>query len=225
MKSHQYPYYEPTSDREGIQCDELISELKNRNSKQRINKIGEVYMLVFLYMILFSFGVICSNTLEASMMRQLTILVFALILLGLCNISTDYNVKLITSSALASLMGYSAGPLINLANIIDPLIVPYASLITSGIFLSFSLVSIIVKSEHILVIGGFLSACLTSLCIVSILMLICPISVVGNEIMYLSFTGFSVIIFSGYIAYDTAYMIKRIEENDNDPFYQAINLF
>jgi FtsH-binding integral membrane protein len=58
-----------------------------------------------------------------------------------------------------------------------------------------------------------------------ILMFIAPIQIAGNEMFHLIFAGFTTLVFSGFIAYDTTVMIDRIKDGEHDPFFHAINIF
>lgn len=218
MQNEQYSKCKTSSDDE-------YGYNRSKNHRSNVDSLSEIYLLIFGYIVAFSFGIMCTNSHTAHPTKQPAILAIPLCLLRIYTYSMKYLVKLTSSTCLAYLLGYYAGLAINIANYTDPSIVVYASLITAAVFLGFSLIACVTKSEHILIFGGFMAACLMALCMTSTLMMIFPISIAGYEMLYLGCCVSGVIIFSGCVAYDTVVMIERIKEGDVDPFHHAMNLF
>ena len=119
------------------------------------------------------------------------------------------------------LEGLSIGPLINLALHIDPSIILTALTASLGIFISFSLAALYSDKRQSMYLGGILSSGLMVLFFLSILQLFGLSSVaLFNVQLYLG-----LVIFMGYVIYDTQIIVIRLERGEKDYMIHALNLF
>ena len=117
------------------------------------------------------------------------------------------------------IQGVIIGPIVNEAIDIDPMIVRAALLLTLCVFTSFSIVAMLTKSKKYLYLGSMLN----SFCIFLLFMRIFPTSF-GYE---LSLYG-GLIMFVGYVFYDTQVIIARVERfglDSTDFVSDAITLY
>ena len=115
--------------------------------------------------------------------------------------------------------GIIIGPMINEAIDVDPNIVRYAFILTLCVFLSFSMAAMITKNKKYLYLGSMLN----SFCLFLLFMNIFPTSF-GYQ---LSLYG-GLIMFIGYVFYDTQVIIKRVEKyglENTDFVSDAITLY
>lgn len=118
------------------------------------------------------------------------------------------------------LQGLAIGPLISMAAMVDYTIIITALLCTMAIFSSFSLAAIISPRRSYLYLGGFLGAAM---------MMMCMMSLIGMFIPTMRFYAFhlygGLIIFSGYVIYDTQIIIERAAQGSRDFAGHALTLF
>ena len=100
------------------------------------------------------------------------------------------------------LQGIVIGPLVNQAIDVDPFIVRAALALTVCVFVSFSMIAMMTKNKTYLYLGSLLN----SFCLFLLFMRIFPTSF-GYE---LSLYG-GLVMFIGYVFYDTQQIIKRVE--------------
>eukprot|EP01084_Bolivina_argentea_P268845 456773_1 len=115
--------------------------------------------------------------------------------------------------------GIIIGPLVNEAIDIDPQIVRAAFILTLCVFVSFSLMAMMTKNKKYLYLGSMLN----SFCLFLLFMNIFPTSF-GYQ---LSLYG-GLIMFIGYVFYDTQQIIKRVEKyglENTDYVSDAITLY
>merc|ERR1719334_2933978 len=117
------------------------------------------------------------------------------------------------------LQGIIIGPLVNEAIDMDPFIVRAALVLTLCVFASFSMIAMMTKDKKCLYLGSMLN----SFCLFLLFMRIFPTSF-GYE---LSLYG-GLIMFIGYVFYDTQQIIKRVERfglQNTDFVSDAITLY
>ena len=116
--------------------------------------------------------------------------------------------------------GLAIGPLIQLAVMIDYTIVITALLCTTTIFVSFSLAALVAQRRSYLYLGGFLGAAM---------MMMFMMSLIGMFVPAMRFYAFhlygGLIIFSGYVIYDTQVIIERAAQGSRDFAGHALTLF
>ena len=117
------------------------------------------------------------------------------------------------------LQGIVIGPLVNEAIDIDPVIVRAAFVLTLCVFASFSIIAMLTKKKKYLYLGSMLN----SFCMFLLFMRIFP-TAYGYE---LSLYG-GLIMFIGYVFYDTQQIIARVERfglDQTDYISDAITLY
>ena len=117
------------------------------------------------------------------------------------------------------LQGIVIGPLVNEAIDIDPIIVRAAFVLTLCVFASFSIIAMLTKKKKYLYLGSMLN----SFCMFLLFMRIFP-TAYGYE---LSLYG-GLIMFIGYVFYDTQQIIARVERfglDQTDYISDAITLY
>uniref|UniRef100_A0ACD5TC11 Uncharacterized protein n=1 Tax=Avena sativa TaxID=4498 RepID=A0ACD5TC11_AVESA len=126
---------------------------------------------------------------------------------------------LLTAAAL--LEGASVGPLIELTIEFDPSILVTAFVGTAIAFGCFSCAAIIAKRREYMYLGGLLSSGLSIL-----LWLQLATSIFGHSINSFMFeVYFGLLIFLGYMVYDTQEIIERAHHGDMDYIKHALTLF
>eukprot|EP01112_Ceratiomyxa_fruticulosa_P011987 TRINITY_DN3301_c0_g2_i1.p1 TRINITY_DN3301_c0_g2~~TRINITY_DN3301_c0_g2_i1.p1 ORF type:complete len:239 (+),score=42.48 TRINITY_DN3301_c0_g2_i1:170-886(+) len=116
--------------------------------------------------------------------------------------------------------GTSLGPLLARVIQIDPSIVTSAFLGTAVIFGCFSGASLLAERRSYLYIGGLLSSGLSILCLLSLANIFAGSMVILNVQLYLG-----LIVFCGFIIFDTQLIIERAYNKDDDYVGHALQLF
>ncbi|CAD6252036.1 unnamed protein product [Miscanthus lutarioriparius] len=123
--------------------------------------------------------------------------------------------------AAALLEGASVGPLIKLAVEFDPSILVTAFVGTAIAFACFSCAAVVAKRREYLYLGGLLSSGLSIL-----LWLQFAASMFGHSTSSFMFeVYFGLLIFLGYVVYDTQEIIERAHHGDMDYIKHALILF
>ena len=128
-----------------------------------------------------------------------------------CRFDENYTSEQIKRFAVLMIFGYttgnSIGPLIDYALDFNPEIVTSAVALTTMIFLSFSLTALFAKRRSYLYLGGILGTTLNYLFWGSILN-----RFFRFQIMYDISTYLGLIMFSGYVIFDTQVIVEKEEE-------------
>jgi len=115
--------------------------------------------------------------------------------------------------------GISIGPLIALAAVIDPNIIITAFIMSAGMFFCFTLSALIAKRTTYLYLGGILSSSLVFLFFISLFNMF-----IGSSLLYkLQLLG-GLIIFCGYVLFDTQMIVERRSSGDSDYIWHAVQL-
>ncbi|CAF1139095.1 unnamed protein product [Adineta ricciae] len=143
--------------------------------------------------------------------------VFASIITTICLFALDFNARtqvqcFCLMSATAFFIGIYLSPLINLAIHVNPQIVMTAFLLTTIIFVCFTLSALLTQKRTHLYLGGMLAVALMNLFGLS--------QLIFNVNLYLG-----LLIVYGYILYDTQLIVERATHNDINYVKHAILLF
>ncbi|KAL5200635.1 hypothetical protein ABZP36_021838 [Zizania latifolia] len=122
--------------------------------------------------------------------------------------------------AAALLEGASIGPLIKFAVDFDPSILVTAFIGTAIAFGCFTGAAIVAKRREYLYLGGMLSSGLSIL-----LWLPVAKSIFGHSLGFMFEVYFGLLIFLGYMVYDTQEIIERAHQGDMDYIKHALILF
>ncbi|XP_039135291.1 bax inhibitor 1-like [Dioscorea cayenensis subsp. rotundata] len=123
---------------------------------------------------------------------------------------------------MVSALSYGAvfGLLVEVAIEVNPSILVTAFVGTAIAFGCFSGAAIIAKRREFLFLGGILSSCLTILLWLGIATII-----FGSSLAYTVELYFGLVVFLGYIVFDTQYIIERGHNGDLDYVQHALLLF
>lgn len=116
--------------------------------------------------------------------------------------------------------GNSLGPLIDYVNYINSEILTSAVAMTAMIFLSFSLTALFAKRRSYLYLGGILGSTLNYLFWGSLLNRFFQF-----QLMYDIQTYLGLIVFSGYVIFDTQVIVEKAERGSGDFVGHALDLF
>ncbi|KAG8076627.1 hypothetical protein GUJ93_ZPchr0006g46294 [Zizania palustris] len=122
--------------------------------------------------------------------------------------------------AAALLEGASIGPLIKFAVDFDPRILVTAFIGTAIVFGCFTGAAMVAKRREYLYLGGMLSSGLSVL-----LWLPVASSIFGHSLGFMFEVYFGLLIFLGYMVYDTQEIIERAHQGDMDYIMHALTLF
>merc|ERR1711871_1737498 len=117
--------------------------------------------------------------------------------------------------------GLSIGPIVSQSLYLDPSIVVTAFLGAAAIFACFTAASLFSKQRSLLYLGGVLGSALMVMCVLSLV----------NVFFFRSVAYFyaelyiGLLVFSGYVAFDTQMIIARAEDGDRDYIMHAQTLF
>eukprot|EP00004_Rigifila_ramosa_P016103 TRINITY_DN378_c0_g1_i1.p1 TRINITY_DN378_c0_g1~~TRINITY_DN378_c0_g1_i1.p1 ORF type:complete len:253 (-),score=70.40 TRINITY_DN378_c0_g1_i1:25-696(-) len=123
-------------------------------------------------------------------------------------------------SAFAFLQGLIIAPLVSAVAAIDPVIPATALLLTAAVFASFSAAAIFAPSRSYLFLGGFLGSAILGLLVLSLVNIFLQV----EAIFLLQLYG-GLVVFCGYVIYDTQIIIERAKLGWTDTTMDALNLF
>eukprot|EP01147_Barroeca_monosierra_P003930 gene3930-6402_t len=118
------------------------------------------------------------------------------------------------------LSGVSSGPLVELVDFIDPSIVPTAFVMTTLIFATFTMVAFQSSSRTWVFLGGILG----SLVLGSLTMSLANLFI-GSIFLYKVELLLGLLIFSGFVVFDTQVIITKHAYGDHDYLSHALDLF
>jgi FtsH-binding integral membrane protein len=116
--------------------------------------------------------------------------------------------------------GMALGPLLDVAIMVDPSIVPTAFLVTSAIFICFSLSALLSNQRQWIFLGGILFSGLSWLLILSLLNIFMQSQFLYDVNLYLG-----LVIMCGFILYDTQLIVEKRRRGDDDYIWHAVDLF
>jgi FtsH-binding integral membrane protein len=151
--------------------------------------------------------------------------VFGSIITSIWLFTLDFNARTQTQcfalmSATALFTGIYLSPLINLAIDVDPQIVMTAFLLTTTIFVCFTLSALLTQKRTYLYLGGFLSAGTSIMLLLSIMNIFGRSQLIFNVNLY-----FGLFIACGYILYDTQLIVEKAVHGDMNYVKHAVFLF
>eukprot|EP01060_Flectonema_neradi_P033609 TRINITY_DN568_c0_g1_i3.p1 TRINITY_DN568_c0_g1~~TRINITY_DN568_c0_g1_i3.p1 ORF type:complete len:227 (+),score=32.76 TRINITY_DN568_c0_g1_i3:68-748(+) len=131
----------------------------------------------------------------------------------------NYRFRLSMFLTFGFLGGWGVGPIISIYDIPTEAVLT-AFALTTLIFVCFTASAMYSKRGEWLHIGGILSSCITGLFAVWVLSLFFTIPFFHTILIY----G-GLVVFSLYVAYDTAIMIENANNGNKDAMIDSINLF
>ncbi|CAF1333372.1 unnamed protein product [Adineta steineri] len=151
--------------------------------------------------------------------------VFASIITSVWLFTLDFNARTQMQcfglmSATALFTGIYLSPLINVAINVDPQIVMTAFLMTTIIFVCFTLSALLTKKRTYLYLGGLLATGSSIMLLLSLMNLFGRSQLIFNINLY-----FGLAIACGYVLYDTQLIIERANNGDMHYVKHALLLF
>lgn len=131
--------------------------------------------------------------------------------------SRDRLMKLI---AFGGLTGAGLRPLLDMTIRVHPNIIPTAFILTSSIFICFSMVSLLTEQRSLLYLGSMLSSCLAAMFWMNVTNMFIGSTGLQDVTLY----G-GVCVMSGFVCYDTQLIIARFEMGDRDFIFHSLDLF
>jgi len=116
--------------------------------------------------------------------------------------------------------GISLGPLMALTLDVNPSILVTAFLGTSVIFVCFTVSALKAQRFQYLALGGILSSGISMLILLSFLNIF-----MRSEMIFYVYLYLGLLIFSGYVLYDTQIIVERFRSGDRDFAWHAVELF
>lgn len=116
--------------------------------------------------------------------------------------------------------GITLGGLVELALHVDASLVGVALLATLVVFLGFTMAALFSKKRSMLVLGGFLYSSVGYMSLMSLMNIFFRSQILWNVNLY----G-GLLVFSGYIAFDTFLMIEKFYQGNEDFVSHALELF
>merc|ERR1712233_14856 len=129
--------------------------------------------------------------------------------------------RLLKMLAFGVLTGAGLRPLLNMTIRVNPSIIPTAFILSSSIFICFSLMSLMTEQRSLLYLGSMLFSWLSAMFWTNMLNYwIIQSSGLSDLTLY----G-GVVVMSGFVCYDTQMICARYEMGDRDFIYHSLDLF
>jgi FtsH-binding integral membrane protein len=135
---------------------------------------------------------------------------------------SSFRVRVGAALAFGGVCGVSVAPLVRAALRVDPAVVGLALVATCVVFACFSVAALLARRRAMLFLGAFLFSALSLLVMAGFLnrvFLMHSSLVFGVEL----YGG--LMVFCGFVAFDTQMIIERASNGDLDPVRHAIDLF
>jgi len=120
----------------------------------------------------------------------------------------------------AFLTGLGLGPLLDMAMMMNPSIIPSALMLTSVVFASFTGAALVAPSGQYLYLGGSLLSGLSTLMFLAFINIFFRSQLLFQAHLYLG-----VAIFCGFIMFDTQVIIEKARRGDKDFVAHSLDLF
>ena len=120
----------------------------------------------------------------------------------------------------AALQGWGMAPLLGKMFILKPMVIPLALGGTAGVFIAASAAALLVPRGSFLKYGTALGGGAVALMVASISNIF-----IGSSLMQTGILGGALLLFTGFMAYDTQNTIERFRAGDRDHLQGAVNIF
>jgi FtsH-binding integral membrane protein len=132
------------------------------------------------------------------------------------NRSTRFGMML----GFAFLTGLGLGPLLDMAMMLDPSIIPSALLLTSVVFASFTGAALVAPNGQYLYLGGTLISGLSTLMFLGLVNIF-----FRSQLLFQAHLYIGLAIFCGFIMFDTQVIIEKARRGDRDFVAHSLDLF
>jgi len=130
------------------------------------------------------------------------------------------NTRFLLLLGFGFLKGLSLGSLIEHALYMDSGLVVTALLATTVVFGCFSAAAIFARRRSYLFLGGVLGSVMTYMCIASLANIFLGWTIINEANIYLG-----LLVFSGYVVFDTQVIIEKATQGNRDVVQHALELF
>lgn len=128
-------------------------------------------------------------------------------------------------AAFTGLSGMSMAPLLKIALMVNPMVVPQALIITTGLFGTMTALSLFAKPGAALRMGVPLGGGLLVLMAAGVASMFVPVTSAWYPLLHNVYLYGGLALFTLYIAYDTQKMIDEYEMGEDDHLKHAVDLF
>jgi len=122
--------------------------------------------------------------------------------------------------AFAFLTGLGLGPLLSMAIMVNPSLVPSAFMLTSAIFACFTGAALFAPDGKYLYLGGTLLSGLSTLLVLGFLNIF-----FRSQLLFQAHLYIGLAIFCGFIMFDTQVIIRKARNGDKDFIAHSLDLF
>lgn len=197
--------------------DTNIDEVKMNNVAYGVSK---VYELVTQSLLFYCLGMFIGYNFIVPFMH-LFVTIFTFVSVFAFVLSGNDSSKWFWMNSVAVSLGIISGPVIAIAYELDPLILPTAAVSTTAIFAFFTYHAKNIRDENMNYMGSFLYSSLLASTIVGFVMLFFRVS----QFVQLVYLGLGLVMFCGFISYDTKLMYDRFKKGETNYYDYAMNLF
>eukprot|EP01064_Diplonema_japonicum_P007068 TRINITY_DN1479_c0_g1_i1.p1 TRINITY_DN1479_c0_g1~~TRINITY_DN1479_c0_g1_i1.p1 ORF type:complete len:255 (+),score=55.55 TRINITY_DN1479_c0_g1_i1:86-766(+) len=197
--------------------DQKRSPLISGDVREVTAHIKEVYLHLTGLLMMAVMG--CLLQMKSGVMNMGAPFLGALACLGYVYCGSNQSLRVTMFLTFGFLDGWMVGPLITILQA-PPSTVLTALVLTTILFLCFTLSAMYAKRRSYLYLGAILSSCIIGLLVVSVV----SIFLQWKFLWAIQIYG-GLVVFSLYVAYDTQVMIERANNGLRDPLYDAIDLF
>merc|ERR1711962_174279 len=120
----------------------------------------------------------------------------------------------------AFLTGLGLGPLLQMAIMMNPSLVPSAMMLTSVIFAGFTGAALFAPDGKYLYLGGTLLSGLNSLLVLGLLN-----TFFRSQLLFQAHLYIGLLVFCGFIVFDTQVIIRKAKNGDRDFIAHSLDLF
>jgi len=185
--------------------------------------VSSVYNLVITMLRAYSVGAMLTPFLLQYIVDTFYISTIASICFLFATVFTKIEPKRFYFSLLFStFIGINSGFMMQYAHYTDKFILPSAIILTIGTFTIFSHASKHISQQAMVLMQGYLCSALWGLVMFGVFTILFPSTFGGAEILYCCI---GILVFCGFVTYDTALMYDRIRKGDIDHYHHALNLF
>lgn len=181
-----------------------------------------VYGLMSLTLLAAASGTVLAPSVV--IMSPLLLMLASLGCLGYIAMSSASKGNMVPRSAalllFGALLGVSTAPALYAAAAIDPRVVTTAFLGTCTVFTAFSLSAVFNKSRNFLMLGGVIGSASSLLMILSLASILFQTEAMLTARLYLG-----LLLFCGYVLYDTQLILYRFKHGDHDVVSHSLSLF
>jgi len=201
-----------------VKFDQLFNNADLDNNIR--SHLAKVYATLGMTLMSAAVGVIAHIQWNLGGILSTIACVAVMIYLGMTRQKLDMTSRLGLIALFGFLKGVTIGPLMVLAIAIDPSVIVTAFLGTATVFVCFTMAALLAKRRYWLYLGGILSSALSAMLLMSVFSMFVQSQFVHSIHLYLG-----LLVFCGYILFDTQVIIEKVSAGENDYVWHAVELF